>query len=39
MPFTVFFLVVGGKKYVFCKGFRFIMVESVCFGSTNVSPH
>jgi len=33
MSFTWSFLVLGGEKNVFCKFFRFVLVESVCFGN------
>jgi len=28
----MFFLVADGKRMFFCKGFKFVMFESVCFG-------
>jgi len=33
MSFTTLFLVHGGVKNVFCKFFRVVLVESVCFGN------
>jgi len=33
MSFTTSFLVLGGVKNVFCKFFRVVLVESVCFGN------